>query len=261
LSDANVEALHLKGRALALRLYGNPDLRPSSDVDLFVRENDVSRALLALNDCGFRPAEAETRASPHGFFSRLFDLRYEHHVSLEAPKGMAPVELHFRLLSGIGRHIDGDAAFSRALDFRLDGRLIRVLSPADEFAYLVAHAAHHNFTPLLMLEDLRRLAASFTPADFKIVGERARQWGLEVALAVAFDLLERWMGMRIGHDVLSWQARCRAFALRPAVGDIALTTNFYPTRYDAGRLLNLAMRDHLASELVKPALRRLMRGL
>jgi hypothetical protein len=53
IEEAGVQALAYKGEALSVRLYGDPDIRPSSDLDLLVRKADIATVVRALEPFGY----------------------------------------------------------------------------------------------------------------------------------------------------------------------------------------------------------------
>ena len=52
LREGGVQALVLKGPALAFGVYPAPEMRPFSDIDLFIRERDNRRILEIFEKCG-----------------------------------------------------------------------------------------------------------------------------------------------------------------------------------------------------------------
>jgi len=67
LTAAGIETLLFKGIAIALKLHGNPALRPMGDVDILVRPKDVASAEKVLQELGwqYRYAEAKKKRDIH----------------------------------------------------------------------------------------------------------------------------------------------------------------------------------------------------
>ncbi len=63
--EAGIRALVLKGLGLAYQIYPDPALRPISDIDLFLKKDEVIPALHLLADAGFR---VDTPRIPLGQF-------------------------------------------------------------------------------------------------------------------------------------------------------------------------------------------------
>jgi Uncharacterised nucleotidyltransferase len=152
LDDAGVPALVLKGPLLGLRYYQPPFLRkPSSDLDLAVKEEDLDRAFEALAPLGYAP-EASMRESR----------AINHHVAMEHPS-RSSIELHFRLThKALGIPVAG--FLDRGVEYALPGgRKARILSPADEIFHLVLHRASGRFATLFHLCEVRKIWNAASP--------------------------------------------------------------------------------------------------
>ncbi len=149
LEREGIQALALKGPALAQRYYNPPFVRkPSVDIDLGVRESDLERACAAFAREGYilETSLRRTRATSY-------------HVMLLHPVRQR-IELHFRLSSG-PTGIAVDPFFSRAVRWELPGgRLTWVLSPPDELFYLVLHLVGDRFALLFHTYEVRRIWAA-----------------------------------------------------------------------------------------------------
>ena len=135
-SAANVPVVALKGPLLAERLYPEGALRPSVDLDLLVAEDDLERAVAALEGAGWR-----ADSGPTAVYAR----QHHHHLQLRR-EGQPPLELHFRARVGFGTVMPAAdlIARSRAV-VGARGRGLRILAPEDEFVYLAVHAAAHGY--------------------------------------------------------------------------------------------------------------------
>ncbi len=182
LARADVTPVLLKGYALAVRLYPEQPLaRPATDVDVLVAEGELERTARALAGLGLR------RHDDAG----LDDVFEEHHhLSYAGPAGL--VEVHFRLITTLGRGAFDDASLrGRARDFTLDGRSVRLLADEDEFLYLATHAANHAFLRASWLVDLQRALAHASAFDWPVMARRCRAAGFHTAVATALELVEQ----------------------------------------------------------------------
>ncbi|MBI5544410.1 MAG: nucleotidyltransferase family protein [Deltaproteobacteria bacterium] len=184
LQAAGIDCLPLKGRGLALRLYGDPAQRFCADVELFVRPESLGFALEVLAGAGFRKPD---------WISLDYYRQAQHHILLTGPAGSAPVELHFALLSGLGRRLDSAEIFARARLSQVGGSTLLTMTPEDELVYLAAHAAVHGFTPLSFLYDLKVLAT--TPIDLELALARSRSARVFAAVSMALSVAEHWFGL------------------------------------------------------------------
>ena len=142
LDEEGVQAVMLRGRAVAESLYDRPNLRPQTDIDVLIREGDVERAEAALSAAGFRQAQ------------KLLFVR-----------GQVLLDVHVEPL-GIER-IKSWAHLTplRAADFfdagesgEIAGAPALLVAPRVLLPYLCFHAMKHSFERLVWLWDIALLA-------------------------------------------------------------------------------------------------------
>ena len=158
--DCGIPAVVLKGPVLACRHYQPPFLRkPSSDLDLALKQTDLDRACDALAKLGYTP-EAGMRESK----------AISHHIELHH-ESRPTLELHFRLThKGLG--IPTEEFLERSLPYTLPGgRSVRILSPADEILHLILHRAAGRFATLFHLFEVHKI---WTAAPLAIQCEAVR---------------------------------------------------------------------------------------
>jgi hypothetical protein len=228
LNDAGISSVALKGRALATRLWADPSLRPSSDVDVLIRENDLDAAMAALGGAGYRPSPTEDLRHA---------LEHHHHIELFDAQGGPPVELHFKASGELGVAIPTGALFERARAYEIDGIPIRLLSPEDEWLYLSVHAAVHAFTPLYLLLDLKFLARQKLDVDQVLA--RAGEWRARTAASVAARLVRRWCAV----DLPALEGGARAQAVAWSISDALLGSATFVRSRRLTNLTALALTD------------------
>lgn len=186
LQDAQIDALVLKGPALAERLYPDPALRPSIDLDLLIEPARIDAAAKALMRLGYR---AET--GPTARYARA----YQRQVHLERPQG-PPIEIHAALYAGFGTTVPAEPVVARSAGYVLENRArCRILDAEDEALYLAVHAAGHSFIRMMWLYDLKLVLRAHPGLHWESVVERARSSELTRSLHFALRVLEsrlRW---------------------------------------------------------------------
>jgi len=188
LGARGIRAAALKGPVLAERLYPDPTVRCSMDLDILVADRDTERATEVLEALGYA-----LERGPSVTYAR----RHHHHVHLLARRGPM-IELHFRTYAGFGVTIPAEELLDRARPYlTAGGAPCLVLEPEDEALYLAVHAAGHCFDRLLWLYDLKLLHARERRLDWDAVAVRARALGVMAALAIACDLLQRRLGVAV----------------------------------------------------------------
>ncbi len=201
-----VEPILLKGYGLAKRLYPDPLMRPTSDVDLLADSDQYLDAEQALLDIGLRPARLEPPE----------DAKKDHHAPnfwghekwFSGDVGL--VELHWRPLSGFGTAIGAVGAFARRRGSELEGRRVYYLSAEDELVYLAAHASKHLLGRLSWLYDIKLLIHKESQIDCEQVLRVALESEMSGPVYFALEAAQR-LGAKIPEpllqrlDVSRWQ--------------------------------------------------------
>jgi hypothetical protein len=169
----------LKGPLMAERFYALPFLRPSNDIDLLIRENDVSAAARVMTKLGFQL---------DGRYPWHLQRRLIHHLNFGATDVSPRVEVHYDLRAG--RHkFESTEFLDRSVSWRSPtGVESSVMSAADEAFYSTVHAANHAFHRLRWLYDAITIARTLSPDERVCVHElavRHGQTGHFVAAALA----------------------------------------------------------------------------
>jgi hypothetical protein len=254
-SDAGVETALLKGVAYDRTLYAVAGARPTSDIDLLVRERDRRAAFAVLDGLGFEP-----RAAAPGFD----DADY-HEVAWR--RHGVEVDLHMAIAPYARCAIDYDAVWSMMRPLPLGAARAFVMAPEHAAVFHALHMAIDHFdVPGLYLVDLARLLP--TGADIAAAETIARQWRCRrpfktsVALAGAFQ--PAWDGGR-SLPRASWTAAhveaafgglehiprseqlWRKFSHFDTLGD-ALRYTYVQARRNAHEILERAVRGRSARE-------------
>jgi hypothetical protein len=148
---ARVDALLLKGPALAQRLYAHGESRAYFDVDLLVPPWDLASARIALTKLGYKSFDV----------SGVIDLGGVVHDEVWAGQGDRSdgiwIDLHWRL-SGCAAGADvvwNELARGRD-SIELRGREVAILGDDGLALHLALHAAQHGLGDRKPIEDLRR---------------------------------------------------------------------------------------------------------
>jgi hypothetical protein len=175
LEAAGVDAIVLKGTALAHCVYPDPSLRPFGDIDLLVRNSRWRDALEILAAAGFRRRYREPRP---GFTARFG------HAALLTNDQNVEIDLHRTLVAGpFGEWIQADELFDRTTTFRVGGVDLLRLDNTAALAHACVHAALGYRPPLLLpVRDVAQLCLS-PHLDWDLM----RRWSCDWHLGVVFD--------------------------------------------------------------------------
>jgi hypothetical protein len=184
-----LQAIPLKGAALAGTVYPNIALRPMSDVDLLVRVYEVPRAREILTACGYVPYLALAEGFNESFGqAETFSKR--------VPYPMA-IDLHWHLLgwSYYRKYVPSMGWFwDNALEQRVAGIPALVLSPEGQILHLTSHLAKHCWQRLLWFYDIAQLIQYYEDQlDWDMILAKAEEFevlrALQVTLARSVELL------------------------------------------------------------------------
>lgn len=227
----------LKGAAVACSAYRDKAFRPMSDLDIWVRDDDMPRAVEGLLALGFRqepnllhrPAALQRRSCGELVFRSG---RGEHGL----------VELHYGAFPGwwIQRaaHPDTEGLWRRAEPMG-PGRHALRLAAEDAVLQTAFHVAVNQFgqAPLRGLMDIAVLARAHA-IDWDTVVERARTWRLATVTWLVLDTANRLIGLPGCDGAVS--------GLRPTlVRRAALRAFVTPRALLSGRDLTAKVRRHL----------------
>ncbi|HUQ82033.1 MAG TPA: nucleotidyltransferase family protein [Gemmatimonadaceae bacterium] len=149
LDEAGVDAVVLKGIPLGARLYGDPYVRCSADLDLYVPAMQRRRASAALEGLGWRSIDGQ--APWHETWSREH-ADAQHHL-----------ELHSSLVCDHLAHVAPGPPTGATTC--VDGIVVQAHDGPFVAPYLAAHLATHQMVPLLWIVDFAVLWQSFSEAD------------------------------------------------------------------------------------------------
>ncbi|HSN74813.1 MAG TPA: nucleotidyltransferase family protein [Anaerolineae bacterium] len=191
LCSAGVEPLLLKGYALADLVYPDPVTRPSHDLDVLVRPDQVMPACQALAQIGCTLPDQATAGVQ---LANAYDLS----VTMPPMAGLATLlDLHWDLAPRGLFALDLDLWRARSEVFDLAGQPARRFSPEDMLLHLALHMRKHRYIGLRWLCDVAELLRRFAgpaaprPLDWQYVVGAARAARLTVLLYTCLTLAQR----------------------------------------------------------------------
>jgi hypothetical protein len=191
-----VPVVLLKGAAVAEAAYGDVAWRPMSDLDLWVRDEDVPHAAARLERLGY------TRLPELPDRPEALQRRSGGEVVFAGPRGTGLLELHYSAFQGwwIRRTGRPDAAgvWERSIPAG-PGRHARRLAPEDAILQTAFHVTVNQFgqAPLRGLLDLAVMARRFE-IDWDAVVSRARAWRLATATGLVLAAADALFGLGPG---------------------------------------------------------------
>jgi hypothetical protein len=197
LARAGIQALVLKGGAIAVLHYGDCGLRPMSDFDVMVRPGHAQEAVDFVRSRGWTSAsEAQ---------ERLLDahLAYGHGHHFRTTEGHH-LDLHWRLLDvAFPRDLD-ESLWRRAVRLRLRGADSLALCPSDQLFHVCVHGARWNPEPPVrwVADAATVLSTSGTNIDWNRVVSLATGCALTLPLYSALAYLKGLLDSPVPPEVL-----------------------------------------------------------
>ena len=185
--QADIDLLFVKGLTLAALAYPEPSLKMGWDVDLLIRECDLSKAAAALNTRGYRRVEPPEPLSLQSWHSREIESVWS------KSEEQLHVELHTRLaanrwlIPGIGM-----TSARREVEVA-QGISLPTLTEEDLFAYLCVHGASSLWFRLKWITDLAALLHRM-PGQIGALYRRSQELGAHRAAAQALLLADNLFG-------------------------------------------------------------------
>jgi putative nucleotidyltransferase-like protein len=172
-----IEAVVLKGSAVARTCYPDPSWRPFKDLDLLVRTRDWERSCRLVAALGYARKLEEPRPG--------FDERFGKAATHRSAGGFE-LDLHRRLVLGpFGLWMDPEPLLARTGTFELAGRRLRRLGDTDLLLHACMHASLGWSPPLpIPVRDVVQIATSLA-VDWDLLAGSASRWRLTAVLAHA----------------------------------------------------------------------------
>ncbi|HYL09273.1 MAG TPA: nucleotidyltransferase family protein [Candidatus Acidoferrales bacterium] len=185
-SAASMEALVVKGPALSARAYGDPGARQYEDVDLLVRQRDISRFTELMTSEGYEP-KVPLSAIAAGKIPGEYLFRWPHTYRR--------VELHTeQTLRYFPRPLPVEKFFERKSFVSFDAHAAPALSAEDELLLDCIHGAKHFWERLLWVADVAALVCREKGLDWDRAFSTAREAGagrmLSLGLLLAAEVFQ-----------------------------------------------------------------------
>lgn len=214
--ESGVHCVVLKGPPLAQQLYGDPGVRCSDDLDVYVAQADRTRMRAVVSSLGWTFSSG----------SDLGDETWVRHLG----ESQFYLEIHSSLTSYRLRYLS--AGEPEWVMFPREGAsgALRVHSGALLPSYLAANAAKHQFSPLARIIDVTTLWGSLSDSDRAAAVRQAEKSGLRRHLAWALKRADALLSVARGDvtalGALGFSAGARS-DVRPFVRDVQLAPSLF----------------------------------
>ena len=241
---AGVDVLLLKGAGLAHTVYGEPHVRPSRDIDLFIRRGGrdaAERALAAIGYARLREPDAELASTQR------------HYARVDGGGGHHFIDLHWSVSNprAFADALSFDDAWSGSIAVPAVNPAARTLGIPDALLLACIHrvAHHQDAADLLWLWDIHLLAGRLTREEWTAFVGRAERTRMRAISVRGIEMARRRFATCLPPDVLERLAA--AGAVEPAArflgGDLRMVDIVRADLAATGRWQDRAslLREHL----------------
>lgn len=184
--NANINMIVLKGLVLSKYLYDDITLRPSADIDIFVRHEEIDDAYNILVDLGYTWVEEWQPVREKAY------RKTTHHWPLYHPGKRIFLELHSRFVPlDCSAHIKSDDVWSKAQIIEIEKEDYLILNDEDLAIYLCLNSAKDCWGSLLQLYDIATLIKKIGFLDWNSLLIHSEEWRCRRRLLIVCALLEK----------------------------------------------------------------------
>jgi len=197
---SGIQVIILKGAVLAETLYPDISLRPFSDIDLLIRDQDL---LKAESDLQYLDYEKYTREFRQGY-QREFE---KYSAYLKRGRIAIHVDLHTRLFPfAHAQESELNGFWDRAVVTQIGGNICLVLSAEDTVLHLCAHIFKHGFqTRLLWFYDIALMISKYGESlNWKLIEKNARTLGVYGIVGFVLDQVRHALDISLPQSAASW---------------------------------------------------------
>jgi len=194
-AEAGVELMLLKGAALAESLYGDIGLRPMSDVDVIIGEENWPKVCKVLKDLKYQPVEQDFSPLP----PKLTRYDVQAHVQCVSPVDTC-LEFQFDLFTmGIGM-LDMEGVWERSRQVVISGRAVHVPGREDQLLHLLVHANRHGCARLKWLVDIAEYVRQDEVVDWNLLERIARREKVTAVIYMTIRHIERLLDVKLAPE-------------------------------------------------------------
>jgi hypothetical protein len=189
LKAEKIEVIVLKGLFLAHSIYPHLGLRYLGDIDLLVREKDLSAVQDILRRLNYQIS------GPHQLGFYRFYHRHFHLMKTLPNQKKILLELHWQIKRESDPFkIEIEKWWERREKFSLYPDLAFSLSPEDTLLYLALHLYQHSFTAFCFLVDLAYFLKKFhQELDWSVLAKRAQSCRLKTIVYFSLFLCQKYL--------------------------------------------------------------------
>ncbi len=147
-SSQEIEAIPLKGPALAYQLYNDPGMRHSMDIDFLVLPENLDKISALMTNEGYKQIKPDFQLSPR---QKKVHKSLIHHYYFKNIKTGLLVEIHWKLITPPSLFLHSEKIFFESLQ---PSEPFSRIKPELLAHYLIVHGSMHRWYKLFWLKDI-----------------------------------------------------------------------------------------------------------
>ena len=191
-----IEAIPFKGPSLAYTLYENPAMREYGDLDIFIREAQVFKALNLLSEIGYRKIpEYGSRVQ-----EQILKREWQYQLLREDEKGF--VEIHWTVMPWYSvLPLPTKEWWQRVETIQIQDHSVNSFCPEDLFVALAVHGGRHQWESLNWISDLVRLLGVKPDLDLALIYGQASNPDLSRVITLAFAVVRDLLSFELPMEI------------------------------------------------------------
>ncbi len=190
-----IEALVLKGPALAVKVYPHPATRPFADIDLLVRPDQYSKTVGVLCQLGYRSQTSRFDSFENFFCAESF-------IHSDDSRNHFEVDVHWSLFQyhGLSRNNGLEEIFRTKIRAETPMLRFETLDDVHALLYTAFHLViqHPKDKRLNWIGDMALLSKSLIyPDEWERLRQRCSELKLSLAVQEALKLAQVWYGIEL----------------------------------------------------------------
>ena len=208
LNKKNIPVILLKGAHLAEFVYKDIALRPMSDLDILVKEENLSETVQIAFSAGYQFFYDKQKTKEKNNDSYSYDILryYKHFQPLIHSETKCLLEIHcFITEVGSPFQVPVSDLWQSSQPAILNGNTVSLLSPEDLIIHLCLHAAYDHLFDfgLGALYDISQIIDNYGEnINWDEVERRSNRWGANRCLLLALYFTKKCLNAGIPHSVL-----------------------------------------------------------
>jgi hypothetical protein len=153
--DAGISFISLKGPLLSHRIYNDPTVRISHDIDILIEIFNIEPVIEILKNNGYSFSEGVFW--PRKVIHQEMILNTYHHLNLTNKDRDSCIEIHWVLMNNlpVSKSKMNNLVSENILEMDFAGRKFTVLNKEMELLFLLIHGSRHGWSRLKWLVDIK----------------------------------------------------------------------------------------------------------